>query len=742
MKSSVQESTPVQFVKGVGPRRAEALKKAGLKTARDLIFYVPYAYIDRNAGLSLKSITTMLQQDDLFSKNITTDEINLYSEVTTVATINDIKEHKFGPKRKMLRLRLTDKAGGFANVVFWNGINYFKKLYNIGQTIVLSGKPETDRFGVLSFSHPEIEVIDPEDEKLYASGRILPKYSSTEAMKKAGLNMRLMRNIISMALEKEIGNIEETLPLDLLARHDFPDIRTSLTNLHFPEDAGTLENSRRRMKFEEIFYYEVFLAIRQAGMKIIERAPKINPKSKSARKLYDSLPFELTGDQKKVINEIAKDIESGRPMNRLLQGDVGSGKTIVAVLAMLMAIDEGYQVAFMAPTEILAEQHFHTLEKFFEPLDIKVVRLLGGQKAKVRRDTLENISTGNADVIVGTHALFQSEIQYNKLGFAVIDEQHRFGVAQRAELKRLAGMSLEDESLSPHILVMTATPIPRTLSMTIYGDLDVSVIREKPKNRKPIITKVTFESTLPEAYEFIRQQVKKGKQAYIVYPLVEKSEKLELKAATEHYERLRKDVFPKLRAGLLHGQMFWYEKEEAMKAFLAGEYDILVATTVIEVGIDIPNATVMLIENAERFGLSQLHQLRGRVGRGADQSYCLLATKDHFKYHIKKSKAPEEERTASIIRLKTMQETDDGFKISEADLRLRGPGDMLGTRQSGMPEFKYLDLVSDGEIISEARREAFEIVENDPQLRKKNNSVIRENYTKQYAAGKSYFDIA
>jgi len=428
-------------------------------------------------------------------------------------------------------------------------------------------------------------------------------------------------------------------------------------------------------------------------------------------------------------------------MNRLLQGDVGSGKTIVAVLAIVYAVDNGFQAAIMAPTEILAEQHFHTFQRYLEPLGITVVQLVGGQKQKLRRELLEQIASGKASVIVGTHALFQQTVEYHRLGLIVIDEQHRFGVMQRAALRERAMQSYQEAAVAPHILVMSATPIPRTLAMTLYGDLDVSIIDEMPKGRKPVATKVVFESDLPALYQFVREQVRQGYQAYFVYPLVEQSEKLQLKSAVEHYEYLQQKIFPDLRIGLLHGQMFWYEKEDVMRAFKNREYDILVATTVIEVGIDVPQATIMVIENAERFGLAQLHQLRGRVGRGAAQSYCFLVTKDHFRYHLAARNATAE-RNATVVRLRTMERTTNGFEIAEVDLQLRGPGDLLGTRQSGLPEFRFVDLVRDGDIISAARREAFAIVERDPQLRTPPYRSLREELLARFQEEMMLLDVA
>jgi ATP-dependent DNA helicase RecG len=446
-------------------------------------------------------------------------------------------------------------------------------------------------------------------------------------------------------------------------------------------------------------------------------------------------------------------------MNRLLQGDVGSGKTIVAILTMLMVIDAGYQVVMMAPTELLAEQHFHTVSRLLDKnINLNIAILLGGTKKSARKKILENIKTGETNIVIGTHALFQSDVQYNNLGLVIIDEQHRFGVSQRAELIKLAKNSMQNFSndfeqnsnisnsdnsnnlntklakKSPHILFMTATPIPRTMTMMFYGDLDVSLIKTSPKNRLPIKTRVSFEQERTQVFGFIRNELNKGRQVYIVFPLVEKSEKLELKSATEHYEIIANEIFPEFKCGLLHGQMKWQEKEEIMISFKENNFQILVATTVVEVGIDVPNATVMVIEDAERFGLSQLHQLRGRVGRGTEQSYCFLMTKDNFKYKFtgKKTANAEDEKINAIIRLKTMQETTDGFRLSEVDLKLRGPGDMLGTKQSGLPEFKYADLVNDVEIVQTASNIAKQISTEDDVYELLANSRLAVDYSQNY----------
>lgn len=732
----------IQYIKGIGPKRYEAFLKEGLKTANDFLYYFPRDYIDRTNVTTLKSLAVKLRQETESISQSITEDFSFKLEFSFVGRITEKKIHTFGRNRKFLKLTVNDLQNGHAEVIFWSYADYYAKLYDIKELISVSGKPELNRYGIISFSHPEIQRLDSEDEKQFETGKILPIYKLSENLKKYKISSKTIRDIVQTILPSELKNVEDTLPDYVLKEFGYPNAQEAIKNLHFPSQKEDIDKARQRMKFEEIFFFELLLAIRKRKIKYIEKGLALSPKSKSARKLYNSLPFRLTKDQIKVINEISQDMQSGKPMNRLLQGDVGSGKTIVALLSMLTTIDNGFQTAFMAPTELLAEQHYHTILNYLKDFDISVVQLVGGQKKRVRQDILERIASGEANIIVGTHALFESEILYKDLGLIIIDEQHRFGVAQRAELISLGKKSHDGEELAPHILVMSATPIPRTLSMTLYGDLDVSIIREMPKNRKPVKTKVVFESQLPSVYSFIREEVRKGRQAFVVYPLVEKSEKLDLKSATEHYEKLKNDVFPDLRCGLLHGQMLWYEKDETMKAFLEKQYDLLVATTVIEVGIDIPNATIMLIENSERFGLSQLHQLRGRVGRGSEQAYCILATKENFKFHFNKKLQDEQDTVSAIIRLKSMEETSDGFKISEIDLKLRGPGDFLGTKQAGLPSFKFLNLASDGDLISKARKFAFQIIADDPHLRKVENKATRENFIKQYKEGNHYFDIA
>lgn len=755
---SESKPLPLQYMKGVGPKRAEALASAGLLTAADMLRYYPRSYIDRNTVVTLATLAMKARKANLFSGEMDVsraEEINVKTEITVVARITKVRENTYGGgSRSMLIATLGDESGGSAEMIFFQMVNYFRVALREGALVVVSGTPEyDDKYKKVSFHHPDVLKIDEEDEQLYKQGKILPKYRITQAMKNVHLSMRQIRSIVEDVIEAELPKLQETIPESILHKLGLPPITNTARDLHFPETTMAVEMARKRMKFEELFFFEMMLALRKRGVKVMERGLVINPKSERARALLDKLPFDLTSAQKRVIREVAEDFQSGRPMNRLLQGDVGSGKTLVALFSMLMAIDAGYQTLLMAPTEILAEQHYHTLSHFLEGMGIEIVQLIGGQKAKMRREIKEKIASGEAKIIIGTHALFSGNatdetrtVDYHKVGLVVVDEQHRFGVMQRAKLREMGTRSHSVEGtelpVSPHVLVMSATPIPRTLSMTLYGDLDVSVIDTMPVGRKPIITKVVFENKLHETYQFIRKEIELGRQAYVVYPLVEKSEKLELKSAVEHFEYLQTEVFPEYKLGLLHGQMFWYEKDDAMKAFKNKEFDILVATTVVEVGIDVPNSSVMLIENAERFGLAQLHQLRGRVGRGAEQSYCFLATKDHFRFLLGKKDAELSERLKAVVRLKTMEETTDGFKIAEVDMKLRGPGDVMGTRQSGVPDFEFTDLVSDLEIIALAKREAFALIEQDPHLRRPEHQATRKEFLRQYAGEKGFFDVA
>ena len=716
LESAPARILPLQYVKGVGPRRAEALAKEGLVTPLDVLMNVPRGYVDRTAAPSISALLEQCRAPDLWIGDAS-HIARVSSEISIVASIADVRQKTVGKGRAMLDVTISDGSDVSAQLVFWNNTQYYSKLLKEGKTFLVSGMPEYDpRRGQLTIHHPELEEIDAEDVEQFRTGATLPKYSLTQGLRASGVNMRLMRAIVEHTLEQALADIVEPLPVSVIHERSLMSKHEALRELHTPTSLAHVDRARNRMKYEELFVFELLLAARRRSRRNPEAGLLMQSKSAHARMLIETLPYTLTGAQRRVIREIVGDMTSGLPMNRLLQGDVGSGKTIVALLCMLNAVDNGYQTLIMAPTELLAEQHLHGIRRMLGETDITVVQLVGGQKKKERNESLSLIASGEAHIVVGTHALFESDVQYHKLGLIVIDEQHRFGVAQRAELRRLGRASHPDGPRTPHILVMSATPIPRTLSMTLYGDLDASVIDEMPANRKPIKTRIEFESQLNSVHQFIRSEVHAGRQAYVVYPLVEKSEKIEAKSAVEHYDLLRETTFADLRVGLLHGQMNWTEKEATMHAFLNKEFDILVSTTVIEVGIDVANASIMLIENAERFGLSQLHQLRGRVGRGADQSYCFLATKDHFRYHVNRPSSSED-RAKSIVRLKTMEETTDGFHIAEVDLRLRGPGDVLGVRQSGLPEFRFADLVSDAALIVIARDDAFALLEKDPHLR-------------------------
>lgn len=726
---------PLQYVKGVGPRRAEALAKEGVVSYADAIYNVPRAYVDRTAAESIAQLRERYRAPDLWSGDAA-HAIKVTAQVTLVGTVTRLEQRTVGKGRSMLVAVLGDDSSATMQLVFWSGLTYYGKFLKAGSTYVVHGVPQYDpKWGTLSMHHPEVEEVHPEEIEQYRAGSILPRYRMTQGLKSAGLTMRHLRAVAEHALERGLGLIDDPVPADLRRARQLVPQHDALRQLHMPDSLDQIELAKKSMKYEELLVFETHLAARRASRKRPERGLPMQAQSPRARAIIDALPYELTAAQKRVIREIVGDMTSGTPMNRLLQGDVGSGKTIVALLCMLSAIDNGYQTVLLAPTEILVEQHYHSLTKLLSNVEgITVAQLVGAQRSVARRHAHEMIVSGQAQIVVGTHALFEADVKYRKLGLIVIDEQHRFGVAQRKELRRMGQMSHGDQPRTPHILVMSATPIPRTLAMTLYGDLDVSVIDQLPANRKPIITRLVFESSLAETFRFIRSEVARGRQAYIVYPLVEKSEKVQAKSAVEHYEWLHSEVFPDLRVGLLHGQMNWDEKDEIMRAFFRREYDVLVSTTVIEVGIDIPNATVMLIENAERFGLSQLHQLRGRVGRGADQSYCFLATKDHFRYQVTRTSAAEE-MMAAVVRLRTMEQTTDGFKVAEVDLRLRGPGDVMGTRQSGIPEFRFADLVGDAEIIAQARSDAHALLSADPHLRAEHHQTLRAEVVKMFDEG-------
>ncbi len=709
-------------MKGIGPKRAKALESIGIHSVDDLLYYFPRDYLDRSRIIAIKDLKQYVGKGE---------PVTIIGEVYRQELRRAKRSHQ-----SFFILTVKDDSGAYLPCVWFKGVQWYRDAFEVGELLSLAAVPEYDRLGRIQFIHPDFDRLggaleegEPDWGKMFNTGAIIPKYPSTADLTRVGLDSRGFRRIIRNAITSHAREVNETLPGEMRRRSRLLDLPSAVRNIHFPSDNESLAAAGRRLKFDELFFLQLMLAYRKRSIKEEVKGISYTVKSRLARQLAESLPFELTKAQRRVIREIADDMKSPKPMNRLLQGDVGSGKTIVALLSMLVAVDNGYQAAFMAPTEVLAEQHYRTLENFLNDLPVNVRLLIGGQKKKLREDVVEDIRRGSAQIVVGTHALIQEQVEFAQLGLVVIDEQHRFGVMQRATLREKGYRP----SL-PDVLVMTATPIPRTLAMTLYGDLDVSTIDEMPANRKPIKTAVRIEQEKEKVFDFLRKEIRRGRQAYTVFPLIEESEKVDLKAATAEFERLQ-EVFPDLRLSLIHGRMKSDQKDAVMLDFKSGKIDILVATTVIEVGIDVPNATIMIVENAERFGLSQLHQLRGRVGRGADQSYCILiadyAWFDHHRKGLDEAGVQSEKQNAKI-RLETMVETTDGFKIAEVDLKLRGPGEFFGTRQSGLPQFKIANLVEDHELLSLARREAFALVAQDPQLRHPDHQPVRRHFEARY----------
>jgi len=676
----------VESLASIGPKRAAALSRAGIDRIEDLLYYFPRDYLDRSSVTRIRDLHEDMQ-------------------ATVVGRIiqTEIKQGR----RKRFILVLSDDTS-LLTCVWFTHLSYWQKKFVVGEWLAVSGK--VSRFGNFQMTHPEFDLLgDDREGSGFNTGKIIPVYPSGESLSHVGFDSRGFRRMLAKVTKGFAEKAIETLPAELMMRLQLMPLAEALQQVHFPDSFEKLEQARRRLKFDELFFLELMLALRRN--KIITRSDGIAflKTGDKVTQIVNKLPFELTDAQKRVLHEIRRDMQAPRIMNRLLQGDVGSGKTIVALVAMLIAIENGYQAALMAPTEILAEQHYLTIHKLLEELNVHAVLLLGGQPKKVRQSVLADIVGGDADIIIGTHALIQESVKFRKLGLVIIDEQHRFGVLQRARLREKGG--------APDVLVMTATPIPRTLSLTLYGDLDVSILDQLPPGRKPIVTGWRRESERKKIYEFVRGQISEGAQAYVVFPLVEESEKIDLKAATESYIAMSETTFKDFRLGLLHGRMKSDEKEATMAMFKNGDIDLLVSTTVIEVGVDVPNATVMIIEHAERFGLAQLHQLRGRVGRGEKQSYCVL-----IGYGAVSGDARQ--------RLEIMAETTDGFKIADKDLELRGPGEYFGAKQSGLPELKIADVIEDVELLKSARREAFHLIEQDPVLSNRESLNTRSYFTK------------
>ena len=671
------------YLQGVGPRRKEILsRELGIRTYRDLLEYFPYKYVDRTKVYLISE----LSPDMPF--------------VQIKGRIIRFEETETGKRRKRVIAHFTD-GHGICDLVWFNGTKYVYQNYQLNREYVVFGKPAVFN-GRFQFSHPDID--DAAQLQLNDMG-MQPFYITTEKMKKDGITSRAVEKLTKTLIGKLSEPLEETLPPFITSHLHLISRDAALRKIHYPRSVDDTQRARVRLKFEELFYVQLNILRYASDHRRKYRGYIFNRIGAQFNWFYThNLPFELTGAQKRVMHEIRADMAGGRQMNRLLQGDVGSGKTLVALMSMLIAIDNGYQACMMAPTEILAEQHLQTLRDFLKGMNLRIELLTGIIKGKRRREVLDGLMDGSIHIVVGTHALLEDKVQFHRLGMAVVDEQHRFGVAQRARL-------WSKSENPPHILVMTATPIPRTLAMTIYGDLDVSVIDELPPGRKPIQTLHKYDDQMPSLYNGIRQQIRLGRQVYIVYPLIKESERMDLKNLEDGFSALC-DIFPEFRLSKVHGKMKDKEKEAEMQKFVSGQTQILVATTVIEVGVNVPNASVMVILDAQRFGLSQLHQLRGRVGRGADQSYCILVTSHRLTKETSR-------------RIDIMCETNDGFEIAEADLKLRGPGDLEGTQQSGIAfDLKIADIARDGQIVQMAREEAQKIIDADPDCRKNEYNLL------------------
>lgn len=686
---------PVTYIKGISVARAELLfTELGIKTCNDLLHLFPFRYIDKTQFYTINQ----LQQNSA--------EVQIVGKITGVKTVKQ--------KRGSRLVATFSDATGTMELVWFKGVKWIKDSLKVNVPYVIYGKLNWYN-GIPNMPHPEMETVKEYKSKLQMA--MQPVYPSTEKLSTKGISNKVMRTMIQNLFQQAYNEIEETFPAYFIEEHQFLGKKESLLNIHFPKNQELLAKAQYRLKFEELFFIQLQLLQKKLIRKSKLKGFVFEQVGEEFTDFYNNhLPFDLTGAQKRVLKEIRKDVGSGAHMNRLLQGDVGSGKTIVALLTMLLAIDNGYQATIMAPTEILATQHYNGIIELLEKTNIKVELLTGSTKTKKRREIHESLENGSLHILIGTHAILEDKVQFKNLGIAIIDEQHRFGVAQRRKLWEKS--SSDGRAIPPHILVMTATPIPRTLAMSVYGDLDISVIDELPPGRKEIKTVHRYDSNRLGVFKFLKDEIAKGRQAYVVYPLIQESEAMDYKDLMDGYESISREFpSPKYQISIVHGQMKPADKDYEMERFAKGDTQIMVATTVIEVGVNVPNASVMVIESAERFGLSQLHQLRGRVGRGAEQSYCIL---------LSSYKLSSDGKT----RLQTMVETTDGFKIAEVDLKLRGPGNIMGTQQSGVLNLKIADVVKDSPILHVARKAAINLLHEDPNLSEIKNSSLLKAYEK------------
>ena len=679
-------TVPIQYLKGVGPKMAERLAAKKIATVEDLLYFLPRVYEDRREIKKINKLETGKTQ-------------------TIIGTVI-LTEVRYYGKKRILEVIVSDNTANLTAKWFKGQMSYLTNTFKKGTRIIFTGNV-TPNYAGKSMIHPDYEILDEEDEdNLLNFKRIVPIYSETE-----GLHQKYIRKIMNQALEQYSRYVSSPIPADICRKRNLLNIHEALLSVHFPaanesiDEFNTMQtDAHRRLIYDEFFFFQLGMAIKKSG-RILEQGISFKMQGNLLDKFLSSLSFTLTDAQSRVIAEIQRNMAAATSMNRLLQGDVGSGKTVVAMAAMIRACENNYQAALMAPTEILAKQHYSNIKDWADTVGLKTILITGNMNAMLKNEKLEEINTGRADIVIGTHALIQEDVDFHRLGLVVIDEQHRFGVMQRA--------TLHNKGINADVLVMTATPIPRTLAMTVYGDLDISVIDEMPPGKKPVRTLLMGETKRNNVYQLISAELAKGHQAFIVYPLVEQSENLDLKDATNMAQHLQKDIFPEYKVGLIHGKMKEKEKDAVMQDFLLNKINILVSTTVIEVGIDVPRASLMVIEHAERFGLSQLHQLRGRVGRQDIQSCCILLADYKCSADARK-------------RLKVMEKTTDGFAIAEEDLAIRGPGDFLGTRQSGLPDFRIASIIRDARILNDAKEDAFGLAARDPLLEKPEHAILKE----------------